>query len=131
MSPHLTAILVARYPRVFRRFAAGPDGEPEVYCGDGWFDLLDTLCAELEQWSVRNTMPEVVALQIKEKLGILRFQYRGGDDIAAGMVAMTAALSARICECCGQSGRLLNRRARCERHQESADSAGSGGENVA
>lgn len=118
MSPQLTAILVARYPRVFQRFAAGADGEPDIYCGDGWFDLLDTLCAELELWPVRNTMPEVVALQIKEKLGILRFRYRGGDDIAAGMVAMTAALSARMCECCGRPGQRLSMRTRCERHQD-------------
>lgn len=76
-------------------------------------------------------MPEVVALQIKAKLGILRFRYRGGDDITAGIVAMSAALSSRTCECCGQPGRLLNGRASCERHQESAESAGSGGESAA
>ena len=44
---------------------------------------------------------QVVAVQVKEKFGTLRFYYNGGDEYIHGLAAMAEAMSARTCESCG------------------------------
>lgn len=57
-------------------------------------------------WKMRETqkVPEpvtpVVAIQVKEKFGTLRFYYSGGDDFVRGVVRMAESMSARMCEVC-------------------------------
>ena len=46
-------------------------------------------------------IPQVVAKQVKEKFGTLRFYYSGGDDYISNIVSFTEYLSGRICENCG------------------------------
>ena len=138
-------------------------------CGDGWFNIIDALCAEIKNhinnnrerietiernkihrkmaadgdWSFLNDLygeltpewlakndnlentknqflgelpewiksteeiPEVVATQVKEKYGTLRFYYDGGDDFIHGAVAMAEGMSSRTCEVCGSPGKLF------------------------
>lgn len=79
-------------------------------CDDGWFHLLNRTCHLLQShldW-VRESKPEIeqlVATQIKEKFGGLRFYYRGGDEYCRGTVDMAEQMSYRICEVCGDEGR--------------------------
>lgn len=54
-------------------------------------------------------IPQVVADQIKEKFGGLRFYYHGGDEIIDGMVRLAEGMSYRICENCGVMNELVNR----------------------
>jgi hypothetical protein len=49
---------------------------------------------------------QVVATQVKEKYGTLRFYYAGGDDTIDGMVSMAEAMSSRVCETCGAPGEI-------------------------
>lgn len=51
-----------------------------------------------------DACPQVVADQIKEKFGTLRFYYHGGDDKVDGMVQMAESMSAVTCEKCGKPG---------------------------
>jgi hypothetical protein len=80
-----------------------------------------------DYWSdrVKRTVPEpvsqVVATQVKEKFGTLRFYFMGGDDVIDGMVSMAESMSACMCEVCGapatenqESGWI---RTRCEEHK--------------
>ena len=53
---------------------------------------------------VPDACPQVVAVQVKEKFGTLRFYYEGGDDKIDGMVRMAESMSAVICEQCGAPG---------------------------
>ncbi len=39
-------------------------------CGDGWFDLIDVLCAGL-YLAPRHGAPQAVAVQVREKFGTL------------------------------------------------------------
>jgi hypothetical protein len=48
--------------------------------------------------------PQVVADQVKEKFGTLRFYYSGGDDVVDGMVRMAEAMTEVTCEGCGSPG---------------------------
>jgi hypothetical protein len=47
----------------------------------------------------------VVAIQVKEKFGGLRFYYNGGDEKIEGMVRLAEAMSKCTCEGCGNPGK--------------------------
>lgn len=103
MRPELDALLCRRHPELFR----DRHGDKQktsmcwgVSCDDGWFALIDVLCAEIMRHCAR-TGRSVVAVQVKEKLGSLRFHVRGGDDFIAGLCSMALTLSESICEACG------------------------------
>lgn len=53
---------------------------------------------------VPRRIPQVVAEQIKEKFGTLRFYYEGGDTFCAGVISMAEQMSSNICEVCGTYG---------------------------
>ena len=48
---------------------------------------------------------QVVASQVKEKFGTLRFYYSGGDDIVSGIERMAESMTAVTCETCGAPGK--------------------------
>jgi hypothetical protein len=78
-------------------------------CGDGWYNIIDHLCDEIQRhinWKNRDglVVAQVVAEQVKEKFGTLRFYYRGGDDYISGLVSMAEAMSGVTCEQCGKPG---------------------------
>jgi len=91
---------------------------------DGWFDLIDTLCRNIQHhidWQNRTEekVRQVVVDQVKEKFGTLRFYYTGGDDTISGMVTMAESMSGHICEVCGSKGRMRNNgwiRTLCDTH---------------
>lgn len=58
-----------------------------------------------EYRKVPEACPQVVASQIKEKFGTLRFYYHGGDEFCYGVENMAEAMSARTCEVCGKPGK--------------------------
>lgn len=53
---------------------------------------------------VPEACPQVIATQVKEKYGTLRFYYYGGDDIVAAYVDMAESMSSVMCEVCGAPG---------------------------
>lgn len=66
--------------------------------------------------------PQVVARQIKEKFGGLRFYYDGGDDVVHGAVMMAEAWANVTCDQCGERGESNNTggwiATRCEIHRK-------------
>lgn len=57
---------------------------------------------------VPEKISQVVAAQVKEKFGTLRFYYSGGDEYIHGLAAMAEAMSARTCEGCGAPAKSTN-----------------------
>lgn len=81
-------------------------------CGDGWFNIINMLCANIQShldWKNKTELivPQVVVKQVKEKFGTLRFYYEGGDDTIDGMVRMAESMSGVTCENCGAQGKLF------------------------
>lgn len=112
MTPEHARILTASYPSLLGHI------EPAaISCDDGWFQLIDTLCRQI-QWHGEHEpqCPPVVVRQIKEKLGGLRFYYAGGDDWIGGLVRMAEAISLHTCEMCGNAGLLNGLKTRCAQH---------------
>ena len=50
-----------------------------------------------------ESIPQVIATQVKEKFGALRFYYEGGNDVIDGMVWLAEHQSYNICEECGST----------------------------
>lgn len=102
MDRNLESKLYQKYPDIF---------PPDTWHfwfehGDGWFSLIDTLCLQIQNYIERNLnnnirIDQVVALQVKEKFGGLRFYYTGGDEVIDHMVLLAEAMSFNICELCG------------------------------
>jgi hypothetical protein len=149
MTPELDQHIREKYPLIFSQRC-------EMSVGDGWFDIIDALCANIQghingvadrrKWAIKwndqvndpdndwsdkasfierkeRDVPElveqVVATQIKEKFGTLRFYYQGGDDYIRGLESMADSMSARICEDCGKPGKKTTGgwiRTLCEEH---------------
>ena len=107
MDTRLQLDLFGRYPQIFAERAL-PDTETAmcrgIECGDGWFHLIDALCARLQWDTDHEDGPQAVATQVKEKFGTLRFRVRGATERQHGMLDLATELSGRICDQCGAPG---------------------------
>lgn len=82
----------------------------EFECNDGWFRILLWLSRYLEMYitqqnemAVKNPqyyqpVKQVVATQIKQKFGVLRFYYEGGNEHIRSIIDYTEFISGYICE---------------------------------
>jgi hypothetical protein len=76
---------------------------------DGWYNIIDMMCSNIQHhidWKNRDgiVVKQVVAVQVKEKFGSLRFYYEGGDETIDGIVTMAESMSGVTCEQCGSPG---------------------------
>jgi hypothetical protein len=104
MDPMYDNLLCGRYPMIFRDRHASMQGTAMCWgfaCGNGWFPLIDTLCAEIQRYVDAAHVQPVVAVQVKEKFGALRFYATGGDEYTRSLIWLADALSGCICEQCG------------------------------
>ncbi len=103
MSPDKTRRLFDAFPGIFRDKDADMRNTAMCWgfeCGDGWFEIIWSLCTELEKLG-----EDIVASQVKEKLGGLRFYIQGGSDAAYALISKATKESVKTCEQCGKPGR--------------------------
>jgi hypothetical protein len=116
MSPEKDKELCEKYPKIFINRNSKISKNPiswGITCGDGWFEILNTACSLIQDrcdlvYKREGKDIQVIALQIKEKFGSLRFYVVGGDDYIRGIIAMAESSSTKICEDCGDAGKLYN-----------------------
>ena len=131
MRKELDEALCAKYPDIFKdRYG---DMRETAMCwgfpGDGWYNIIDSLCATIKnrEYNLKLNKKEyvpVVATQVKEKYGSLRFYYDGGDDYIDGAVAFAEYMSEMTCEKCGKPGKLRGRSwmyTACDEHTREED----------
>jgi hypothetical protein len=97
----LEELLYRRYPALFVEKTLSPQESGMCWglaCGDGWFDLIDTLCSTIQFGIDQGYTPPVRIRQVKEKFGTLRFHTRGGNEWVRGAVEMAMACSVLIHE---------------------------------
>lgn len=100
-----------------------------VGCGDGWFRILDNLCASIlwhQAWAEKQNkqVAPTKILQIKEKFGDLRFYTQGGDDYVRGLITMAESMTEHTCEVCGNVGRKRGKgwiKVLCDEHAKDRD----------
>jgi len=134
MNEKLDKKLCKKYPKIFRDRTADKRDTAMCWgfcCGDGWYDLIDTLCHSLQWDTDKNRYPQVIADQVKEKFGELRFYFHTesngvADDekkigsssfpnedsyisgIIEGKVSFACRMSNLICEECGSTTKAKN-----------------------
>jgi hypothetical protein len=112
--------LCEKYPKIFKN----RHGSMNETCmcwgfahGDGWYDIVESLCSNIQNhvdWKRRqhpelsndefDEQHQVVAAQVKEKFGGLRFYVDNSDDYVRGAISVAESMSHRICEDCGDKG---------------------------
>lgn len=109
MKKELDEKLCAKYPKIFVNRNADMKTTAMCWgfeCGDGWYWLIDQLCSFIQGYIDANPhlkIPQVVATQVKEKFGGLRFYIDGADQEIFGAIGMAEHLSYSICEECGST----------------------------
>lgn len=86
---------------------------------DGWFTLIDNLCSYLQFHIDHNHIPQVEAVQVKEKFGGLRFYVKEATDDQYAVIHFVESLSMKTCEVCGAAGRPQGKgwiRTVCDEH---------------
>jgi hypothetical protein len=124
MNDELDKKLCEKYPKIFRDRTRSM--QETCMCwgfshGDGWFDIVDSLCSGIQHHTnlKRKTEPfasmtdeefdevhQPVASQVKEKFGGLRFYISNGDDAVYAMITLAESMSYKICEDCGNRGMM-------------------------
>lgn len=117
MRDELDRMLCEKYPKIFRD--RNKSSRETCMCwgfthDDGWYDIIESLCANIQthvDWKRRqhpeltdeefDEQHQVVAAQVKEKFGGLRFYVDNCDDYVRGAVAVAESMSYRTCERCG------------------------------
>jgi hypothetical protein len=142
MNETLDKKLVERYPKIFRDRYAPMTHTAMCWgfdCSDGWYNIINTLCHQIQSHidftnsqresliknnpynhPIPDKVAQVIASQVKEKYGTLRFYVDGGDAVTDGMIRMAEALSEVTCEICGTPGEISDNgwvRVRCEGHR--------------
>ena len=107
MSPELTDQLINKYPEQFKNLTY-------IECGDGWYNLLDSLCATIQnqiERNAKNNKPNIFFWsQLKEKFSLLRAYCYGADEYMRGAIEMAESMSGNICEISGEKGRVRKQR---------------------
>lgn len=106
MDNKLQDALYKKYPKIFvqRHLNITQSCMPwGICCGDGWYPLLNTLCALIQHRCDCKELncQQVEASQVKEKFGTLRFYVNGGDDMISAYIGFAEYMSGTICEVCG------------------------------
>ena len=92
-----------------------------IETGNGWYDIIERLCIVLQWNTDKNRYPQVIAEQVKEKFGGLRFYYHieeteksiNNSEIYAsrnegyieGVIDAYCDMTYKICESCGKPGK--------------------------
>jgi hypothetical protein len=114
MKEELQNKLYEKYPKIFAEKDL-PMSQTCMCWGinteNGWAWLIDHLCSSL-QWMTDNPptdkngkmeVPQIVASQVKEKFGGLRFYVNGANKEQYAKISFAEALSYHICELCGST----------------------------
>jgi hypothetical protein len=80
-----------------------------IATGNGWYHLIDALCIQLQRLTDHDGAPQIIASQVKEKFGSLRFYTRESDSRQKAMIELVTEISQRTCDVCGAPVRLSRR----------------------
>lgn len=115
MNKENTLYLFERYPLLFPKESRGNlMGSLMAFgfeCGDGWFNLINSLCAIIqehiddkrdpESYNHIPDYPQVEVVQVKEKYGGLRFYTISCTDEVQSFIDAAEAMSYHTCDVCG------------------------------
>jgi len=104
MKQELQDKLVEKYPKIFSEVGKSPQESCMAFglcVGDGWYWIIDQLCKQLQYDVDNNQQPQIVAAQVKEKFGGLRFYTNSSTETQDVIISFAENVSLSICEKCG------------------------------
>ena len=108
MRYELESELKQKYPKLMRFLHEGSRNPISfgIETGDGWYALIDRMCAQIEPMIEPASEDEsVYFVQIKEKFGELRAYLSWQTERMDEFIRQAEAESSRTCEVCGEPGR--------------------------
>jgi hypothetical protein len=126
LKPELDQQLCVKYPKIFADRHADMKITAMCWgfdCGDGWYDIIDKLCADIQAICDRDSF-QIKAFQVKEKFGALRFYIGAGNDEIFDLINKAENQSSITCERCGKPGKIKGRRwiyCACDEHTNDED----------
>jgi len=130
MKKELEMKLVNKFPKIFQEYHMLPREScmgKGIECNDGWYDIINRTCKQLQWNTDNNNYPQVICQQLKEKFGSMRFyyalyekiepdcnkldedsyQYNRGIKIGTidGIISALETQSIYVCEQCGMPGK--------------------------
>ncbi|MBR8086050.1 hypothetical protein KDX23_25280 [Burkholderia vietnamiensis] len=104
MNRELESALLATYPTIYRKLMPRFAGGSRFECDDGWYRIIAELSRKLEGEAHTSAL---LAVEVREKLGSLRFRVRGdvSNEVDSWLAAATR-LSQITCERCSQPATL-------------------------
>lgn len=110
MRTDLKQKLYEKYSDIFREHSLSPQVTAMCWgfdCDNGWYSLIDRLCLLLTAIE-KEVGCEVIAQQVKEKYGELRFYFHTKNttmfdyEVIDTLIDSFCSLSGKICEVCGE-----------------------------
>lgn len=126
MDAKLEHQLFNKFPKIFQD--ATKDMMQSCMCWgictpNSWYEIIDNMCERLQWDTDNNNYPQVVADQVKEKFGTLRFYYHldiikklseerlsHNEGHIEGVVAVCEDLTNGICADCGSNKNVTSTR---------------------
>lgn len=106
MKQELQQKLYTKYPKIFSQNTL-PMTETAMcwnfQCDDGWYDLIDNLCHDIQEYIDKNNVKQIEATTVKEKFGGLRFYTDHADEHIYKLIEEAERKSFEICEHCGST----------------------------
>jgi len=91
-----------RFPKIFANYRNGMPNR-------GWQRIIEHGCAQIQEYCDEHPeVEQVVAQQVKEKFGSLRFYATGGDANTRIFIGVMEDLCDVTCEFCGAPGTASN-----------------------
>lgn len=107
MQKHIEKTFIETFPQLF----ADMYGDPKVTClafgcdhGEGWYELLWTLCENIQKELDRHPEPDFKFTQVKQKFGrLIVYHTNSQNDAIYQLIDNAMEESASICEQCGST----------------------------
>ena len=115
LDPALTEKLYSDFPRLYRgRHKSAQESSMcwGFQCGDGWYQLLHDLSAQLSNHLDEHSESGLEAVQVKSKFGILCFDLSDHDEAAEAMIEAARKRAKVTCELTGKAGQLCHSKSR-------------------
>ena len=99
-----------KYPKIFAQHSLPPSQTAMCWgleCGDGWMDLIDALCSDIQKYIDSNPeVEQIEATQVKQKFGSLRFYYSAYEQEIDKIIWKACEQSIKTCETCGSTDKV-------------------------
>ncbi len=100
MSPEKAQSLYRQFPSLFPT-------QVQLYCGEGWYGLLQKLCSDIAAHATAVAIaPSIIS--VHEKYGTLRVDTSEDDPHIRRLLRDAEDASEKTCDVCGEPGNLLD-----------------------